>query len=129
MPSVLVVDDDQGIREILHFMLEDEQYAVLEAKDGIDALNILEQLTEPIVVLLDMAMPRMNGASLLRAIIANKRLHSNGYILMSARRDLITDDLKEITKQLMIPLLSKPFDMKYMLATVAKVQQRIRMEP
>ncbi len=128
MAAVLIVDDDDGIREILHFMLEDEHYTVLEAGDGIEALNILKQLTEPLVVMLDMAMPRMDGASVLRAVDADEHLRMNGYIIMSARRDLITEELRTITRRLTIPLIPKPFDMKHVLDTVAKVEQRLHSE-
>lgn len=60
--TILVVDDDSGIREALTDILEDEGYAVRSAADGQAALDILRQQAElPALVLLDLMMPRMNG--------------------------------------------------------------------
>jgi CheY-like chemotaxis protein len=61
-PSILVVDDDAGIREALTDILEDEGYSVSSAPDGLAALEILRsQQMRPRLVLLDLMMPRMNG--------------------------------------------------------------------
>ncbi|PLS79555.1 MAG: response regulator, partial [Chloroflexi bacterium] len=60
--TILVVDDDSGIREALTDILEDEGYAVRSACDGQAALDLLRQQAEPpALVLLDLMMPRMNG--------------------------------------------------------------------
>src|SRR5689334_626436 len=63
--TVLVVDDDPGIRESVTEVLSTEGYRVLEAADGVEALNRLDGLDGRCVVLLDLAMPRMNGLELL----------------------------------------------------------------
>ncbi len=61
-PSILVVDDDAGIREALTDILEDEGYVVSSAPDGLAALEMLRsQHQRPKLVLLDLMMPRMNG--------------------------------------------------------------------
>lgn len=61
-PSILVVDDDAGIREALTDILEDEGYSVTSAPDGLAALEMLrEHQMRPRLVLLDLMMPRMNG--------------------------------------------------------------------
>jgi CheY-like chemotaxis protein len=61
-PSIMVVDDDAGIREALTDILEDEGYVVTSAPDGLAALEMLrEQQMRPRLVLLDLMMPRMNG--------------------------------------------------------------------
>src|SRR5690348_10429116 len=58
--TVLVVDDDLGLRETLRSLLELEGYAVALAGDGLDALRALEGVA-PDAILLDLMMPRMNG--------------------------------------------------------------------
>lgn len=63
--TVMIVDDDAGIRETLVDYLEDEGYAVVEAAHGQDAIVKLRGLPEvqvPCVILLDLMMPVMNGA-------------------------------------------------------------------
>jgi len=64
--TVLVVDDDQGIRETIDMALSDEGYQVLTASDGADALSVVEQHL-PSVILLDMRMPVMDGWQFARA--------------------------------------------------------------
>jgi putative nucleotidyltransferase with HDIG domain len=64
---VLIVDDDDLVRETLHFVLEDGGYRVYAASSGAEALRLLER--EPIdIVLSDIFMPGMNGFDLLRQI-------------------------------------------------------------
>jgi GAF domain-containing protein/CheY-like chemotaxis protein/anti-sigma regulatory factor (Ser/Thr protein kinase) len=57
---VLVVDDDAGLRQLLRRMLEPEGYAVVEARDGREALERLRDVS-PSVILLDLMMPEMDG--------------------------------------------------------------------
>ena len=58
--SVLVVDDDLDIREVVSEILLDAGYTVASAADGAEALALLEEL-RPGLILLDLNMPRMNG--------------------------------------------------------------------
>lgn len=57
---VLVVEDDQGLRETLEDLLRGEGYSVLLARDGLDALEKLDS-SMPSVILLDLMMPRLDG--------------------------------------------------------------------
>lgn len=69
MPKrVLIVDDDQGIRDVVAAVLEDEGYEVRGAADGIEALRTLERRGDrpPDVVLLDFTMPRCDGPAFAR---------------------------------------------------------------
>jgi len=59
--SVLVVDDDPDICEVVKTILELHGYRVLTAGDGADALAQLQAGVRPSVILLDLMMPRMNG--------------------------------------------------------------------
>ena len=65
--TVLVVDDDDAIREVLTMVLESEGYRVITAKDGKDGLECL-QTESPAVVLLDNLMPVMDGCEFMRAM-------------------------------------------------------------
>jgi two-component system, OmpR family, response regulator MprA len=81
IPTVLVVEDEPVIRELMAILLEDEGYAVRQAVDGLQALEMLEQHGIDLV-LSDVKMPRLDGASLVH------RLRSRGdaipVVLMSA---------------------------------------------
>jgi len=62
-PTVLVVEDEPTIRELMAILLEEEGYAVRQAADGLEALETVEQ--HPVdLVLSDVKMPRLDGASL-----------------------------------------------------------------
>jgi CheY-like chemotaxis protein len=60
--SVLVIDDDNGIRDYVMQVLQDEGYRVAGAANGVEALDYLKgQSHSPCVILLDLTMPLMNG--------------------------------------------------------------------
>jgi len=66
-PKILLVDDEDGIRKVLHISLADAGYLVFEAADGSEALEIFKKENPPIV-LTDIKMPGMDGVDLLRWI-------------------------------------------------------------
>jgi CheY-like chemotaxis protein len=63
--SVLLVDDHADIRDILNFVLADEGYNVLTAKNGVEALEMVEDDTFA-VILIDVQMPLMDGVEFVR---------------------------------------------------------------
>ncbi|HEY4395500.1 MAG TPA: response regulator [Polyangia bacterium] len=65
---ILVVEDDDDIREVVEEVLSSEGYRVDVAKDGLDALGKLDGASRPPLILLDMMMPRMDGEAFLRAL-------------------------------------------------------------
>ena len=67
MPTILVVDDHEEIREALAEILEEEGHEVLQAVDGLDALEMIAARL-PDVVLLDIAMPGMDGLETLNRL-------------------------------------------------------------
>jgi len=68
-PLVLVVEDDPGVRAAASRLLSSAGYAVLDAEDGREALDLLRHLAPAVdLVLTDIRMPRMTGMELARAI-------------------------------------------------------------
>lgn len=68
--TILVVEDADGIRNMVCAMLAQQGYQCLEASDGADALRMLDQTTEPVdLVLTDVIMPKMTGAELSRHLV------------------------------------------------------------
>ncbi len=83
---VLVVDDDEDIRNIVAEILRDEGYLVDEAENGRDAMDrIGEMHEEPCLVLLDMMMPEMNGVEVLAALSRQHRLAAMPVVVLSAQ--------------------------------------------
>src|SRR5204862_4129108 len=83
-PLVMVVDDDDDIRETLAGLLEDEGYEVAAFPTGRDALDALQGGMAPRVILLDLMMPVMDGAEFRRAQLADPALASIPVILITA---------------------------------------------
>ena len=109
-PSVLVVDDEAQITELVAVLLEDEGYRVRCAYDGAEALAEVER-EPPDVVVTDVMMPRLDGLTL------TQRLRQQGYrvpvVLMSA---VYADvDLPGVR------FVPKPFDLDYIVAVVGRV--------
>lgn len=68
MTKVLLVEDDQDIREALTELLEDEGYVVAVATNGAEALDLLDRTDRPSVILLDLVMPKMDGVEFLERV-------------------------------------------------------------
>lgn len=84
--AVLVVDDDATTIMLLRHYLEGIHVTTLVAVDGPNALDVLEVHSDQIgLVLLDIAMPRMNGFELCRAIRANPALADLPVVAVTAR--------------------------------------------
>lgn len=65
---VLVVDDERDVRELVTFALERAGYEVVAANDGVDALDKISGGFEPLVIVLDLEMPRLDGEGLIREL-------------------------------------------------------------
>ena len=106
--TVLVVDDEPAIREVIATLLEDEGYLVRHAKDGVEALDAINGDRIDLIVS-DVVMPRLDGASLVRKL--RRRGHLMPVVLMSA---VYADvDLPGVR------FVPKPFEIDRLLGTVA----------
>lgn len=85
MKTILLVEDDPGMRELVSVLLRIDGYEVDEAENGRDALDRLQQMPElPCLVLLDLMMPVMSGTEMLKELHDNTRLASVPVIVLSA---------------------------------------------
>jgi CheY-like chemotaxis protein len=116
--TVLIVDDDRSIRDFLNMALEQEGYTVVEAADGAQAVQLLEQHQPPpaqlCLVLLDMMLPNGDGVDVLH------HLASLGayvpVVAMSASSAHLNAALK-VGAQATLP---KPFDFERLIDTVQR---------
>lgn len=111
---VLVVDDDESIREFVSVALTDEGYTVLTARDGAVALQWVSR-QRPGVILLDMRMPVMDGWEFSRAYRSTPEPHAP-IIVVTAARDA-ADRAAQIDAD---GYLAKPFDLLDLLAIVER---------
>jgi len=80
--SILLVDDDDELRDILTESLHQRGYAVFEARDGREALRVLDALT-PHAIVLDLMMPAMDGFEFLAARAARAELGAIPVVIAS----------------------------------------------
>jgi chemosensory pili system protein ChpA (sensor histidine kinase/response regulator) len=83
-PTILVVDDSLTMRKVLSRLLERENYKVLLAKDGMDALQVLQE-NMPDLIVTDIEMPRMDGFELVRNIKGDARTAGIPLMIISSR--------------------------------------------
>ncbi|MDD2818588.1 MAG: response regulator transcription factor [Candidatus Nanopelagicales bacterium] len=117
--TILIVDDEPGVRELLSDALGMSGYRTLSAPDGVEALNIL--LKQPVdLMLIDINMPKMDGFELLER--HRKDGHQTPAIMLSAR-----GDRNDITTGLKIgadDYVTKPFGLEELVLRVAAVLRR-----
>lgn len=83
MPTILVVDDEPPILELVRYTLEDEQIRVLEASDGAQALEAA-LAARPDLILLDVQMPRLDGLEVCRRLRADPSLAGTRIVMLTA---------------------------------------------
>lgn len=86
---ILLVDDDKDVRSFLRLALEQENYQVAEASDGLTAIGQLQVLSFD-AVLLDLSMPRLDGVATLNTIQRLQKEHAVPVIVISGQDDAET---------------------------------------
>ena len=120
MPTVLVVDDEFGIVDVLETVLTDEGYRVLTACNGKQGLVRLSA-EKPDVILLDFMMPILGGGEMLRAMAADPAYQRIPVIMMSSLgEDVIVGRCKGYAV-----FLHKPFRVAAVLSAVARAHGRL----
>lgn len=117
-PTVLVVDDDEFQHKMVSRMLKDENYHLVFAAGGVEALRIMRK-TRPDLILIDVMMPDMGGLELMRQIKAVPRLAGIPVIMMTGKgeKNIVTESLKDGATDFMV----KPVARDTLLGKVAKV--------
>lgn len=118
--TVLVVDDDRGVRRLTARMLRLEGYKVLEAESGAEALRVLESDPGVRLLVTDIVMPEMHGLELADLALAK---------IPNLRIVLMTGHAPELTVQLELrnprfPVLLKPFSAEQLVIKVREALAR-----
>ena len=115
--AVLIVDDDDDIRESFSELLADEGFTVGEASNGADALAYLESHALPNLIVLDLMMPVMDGVEFRRRQLVDPRWAAIPVLVMSA-----SDRGAEIAAELGVTgFLAKPARGKELIAAVTRL--------
>ena len=111
---VLVVEDDEDVREALLMLLEQEDIGALGAANGLDAFDVIERGFRPDLILLDLMMPVMDGERFLRLRLNDTRLREIPVVVVSALQRMRVDPA-ELNVDAVIP---KPVDPARVIAAV-----------
>jgi two-component system response regulator MprA len=113
---ILVVDDEESIRDVIAETLELEGYRVEKAADGREAL-LMVRATRPDAIVLDLMMPGMDGWTFLNQCRKDDLCGGTPVLVMSAYRKL-----GEITRELHVQAcLEKPFDLDVFLRAIERL--------
>jgi CheY-like chemotaxis protein len=113
--AVLVIDDNEDVREAVETALDLAGYTTVPAADGKAALELLRAGLQPIVILLDLMMPVMDGLEFLDAQRRDPRLAAIPVIIVSAFSRLAEAERLGATA-----VLTKPVDFGELLALIAR---------
>ena len=123
-PAILLIDDDEGLRETVGLLLEQDGYQVLSAADGRTGFD-LAATARPDLILVDLRLPGMSGVDICRQIRASGA--TTPLIILSAVGD-------EIDKVLLLEIgaddyIVKPFGARELLARIRAVLRRAAPQP
>src|ERR1041384_5006506 len=114
--KILVAEDDPEARELLLLLLEGGEYSLLEAADGMEALDLL-RTEQPDLLITDIVMPRMDGYELVRRLREDDRTAHTSVIFCSASYH--EREVREMARSLGVQsTLAKPFDHRTVRTTV-----------
>ncbi|HZR80288.1 MAG TPA: response regulator [Candidatus Binatia bacterium] len=111
---VLIVEDNEDQRDFIGIVLRRAGYLVAYAMDGRDAFNRLESGLRPCLIVLDLAMPRMDGFEFRTRQLADARFRDIPVVIVSAIRTA-----REIRDELGVDGLEKPVDPEAIVSLVA----------
>ena len=119
--KILIVDDESRIRKLIRDFMEREGYQVLEASDGIEAMDMFYSDKDISLIILDVMMPRMDGWEVCKEI----RKHSKVPIMMLTARTEERSELKGFELGV-DEYVAKPFSPKILVARVGAILKRVR---
>lgn len=113
--KILIVDDSKTIRMQVRDFLPKGNFEVIEARDGVEGLDVISR-EHPSLVLLDFFMPRMNGWEVVQRIQADPKLKAIPVVMMSGRRE----DVEKIVPELFdyFEFVGKPFDPSHLFRAI-----------
>ena len=106
MKKLLIVDDEDGVRALVRMTLDNGLYEIIEASDGLEALDLAKE-HHPDLVLLDVMLPDLSGMDVCRKIKDDPDLASTTVVMLTARAQ--TADLGDAEEAGADGYFTKPF--------------------
>lgn len=123
MNKILVVEDEDSLRELIVFNLTKAGFDVVESENANDALIFIEEIT-PDLIILDIMMPGLKGTQLLQILKKSPKFSSIPVIIISARSS--ESDIVEGLELGADDYITKPFSMKVLIAKIKILLRRIQ---
>jgi DNA-binding NtrC family response regulator len=124
--TVCVIEDDEGIRDVVRDLLTDEGYTVIEAATGLKGKQILDASVGRLIVILDYRLPTLDGCDLLEIVAQDEDLRErHTFIMMSASPAKTVENCEEAIDELNVPIVPKPFDIDDLVEAVREAEKRL----
>jgi len=117
---ILIVDDNDDIRNLIVLTLKSAEYEVFSAPNGDDALSLIKE-EEPDLVLLDVMMPNMSGIEVLAQIRSSKQKKINGALVMMISAKSQVADIDVALEAGADDYIVKPFRPQHLLEKVSNI--------
>lgn len=115
--TVLLLEDNDSVRELIKVLLETEGYSIIEASDGQDGLVKAEQL-KPDLMILDLMMPGLDGENVLKTMRRHSKLSKVPVLVVSGKYESLDNLRIQIGEENIFP---KPFEPTRMLDRIGEL--------
>jgi DNA-binding response OmpR family regulator len=122
--KILVIDDSRVIRVRVKEMLPPGNFEVLEAKDGLEGLNLIRQ-ERPNLIMLDFLLPKLSGWEVFQEIQADADLQKIPLVLMSGRKEEVVEKIHEPFEY--FEFIPKPFEQKELVGAIKSAMLKARL--
>lgn len=119
--TILVVDDEQDLLDLIEYNLKKEEFKVLKAENGLEGIELARK-SRPDLILLDIMMPKMDGLEVCRELRSDPHLKSVPIIFLTARDDEKTE--VEGLNQGADDYITKPISTKRLMSRIKAVLRR-----
>jgi DNA-binding response OmpR family regulator len=119
--KILVIDDSMVIRRTVKDMLPEDKFEVIEAKDGVQGMDLIEN-ANPDLIMLDFFLPKMSGWDVYQEIQKELRYKTIPLLLMSGRKDEVTEKIPEPFE--FFAFLEKPFAQKQLILGIREAMEK-----
>lgn len=124
--KILVIDDSGVIRRTVRDMLPAGNFEVLEAKDGLEGLNLIRQ-ERPNLIMLDFILPKLSGWEVFQQVQGHPELQKIPLVIMSGRKEEVTQKIPEPFEY--FEFIEKPFDKNILIDAIKEATRKSRLRP
>lgn len=124
--KILVIDDSRVIRMRVKEMLPPGNFEVLEAGNGVEGLDLIQQ-ANPNLIMLDFLLPRLSGWEVFQHIQNHPTLRSIPLVLMSGRKEEVTEKITEPFEH--FAFVEKPFEKQQLIAAIKEAMGKAARRP